>query len=132
MPRWASSPLTSIDDSEFPSDSQLGESSARASATSSSKRSREGSSDSDSVDASKLGKSQEPEGSERPQKSTGKSSYKRRNVAEKFTLADSQYLHPETKGHGTGRSRAPSFPDAPSFEMGLGQDNLPSRLRKND
>ena len=124
-PLWASSPLTSIYDSEFPSDSQLGESSARASATSGSKRSREGSMDSDSVDASKLGKSQEPEASERPQKSIGKSAYKRANVARESTPAtDSQYLHPETKGHGTGRSRAPSFPDAPSFEMGLGQDNL--------
>ena len=123
-PLWATSPLTSIDDSDFPSDSQLGESSARASATSGSKRSRECSTDSDSVDASKVGKSQEPEASERPLKSVGKSAYKRANVARESTPAtDSQYLHPETKGHGTGRSRAPSFPEAPSFEMGLGTDS---------
>lgn len=135
-PLWASSPLTSIYDSDFPSDNQLGESSkntsAQASATSGSKRSREGSTDSDSVDASevfKVGKSQEPEASERPEKYVVKSAYKRANVARASTPAtDSQYLRPEIKKHGPGRSRrapsSPLFPEAPSFEdMQSGWDN---------
>jgi hypothetical protein len=101
---WAS-PLTTVSDSEFPSDSQQVETlsaqaSAQTSATSSSKRSRDSSMDSDSAEASKVskvGKSQEPEESERP-KSTVKSAYKRANLTiESIPATDSRYLHPGTQ-----------------------------------